>query len=390
MDSRGEQLPGFDVPVTDRFLQLAETLPQGVAVVRGGTLVWASDTLAELCGRSSSSELCGSVFQELFKDTGRGLPEPEGSTAQECSVRRVDGSVEPVVCRRIGHDDAAEEDLWIVENPARLRMLEAELLVLSRRLHDVNRELVSLRERLRIERSEREELLTVVSHELRTPVTIINGYNRLLLSEEVGPLTEDQRRFLVESTKGCQRLDSFIGNLLEASRVCAGHEILEVCRESLREAVEAVVELLQPFLEQQGIRVEIDIPNEADCAEFDRQRVEQVLTNLIGNAIKHAPDSRTIAIAASRLTAPAGPEGRDREFVAISVSDDGPGVAAADRERIFDAYVQAGGRGRAGGLGLGLAVCKRLVEAHGGSIAVKDRPQGGSRFEFTLPVPEGR
>ncbi len=83
MDSRGEQLPGFDVPVTDRFLQLAETLSQGVAVVRGGTLVWASDTLAELCGRSSASELFGSVFQELFKDTGRGLPEPEGSTAQE-------------------------------------------------------------------------------------------------------------------------------------------------------------------------------------------------------------------------------------------------------------------------------------------------------------------
>jgi signal transduction histidine kinase len=308
--------------------------------------------------------------------------------SRECAIHHSDGETVPVVCRRFGGDRASGEDLWIVENPARVRMLESELLVQTRRLHDVNRELLSLRERLRIERAEREELLTVVSHELRTPVTIVNGYSRLLLSEEVGPLNEDQCKFLVESVKACQRLDSFIGNLLEASRERTGHHVLEVSRGSIQAAVSAVVDLLGPLLVQAGMSVDIDIPDEVDRAEFDRQRVEQVLTNLVGNAIKHAPEGRTIDVTARRLSERSGNAGGLRDFVAVSVSDEGPGVDEADRTRIFDAYVQVGERGRADGLGLGLSVCKRLVEAHGGRIVAEARPGGGSRFEFTLPAVE--
>jgi signal transduction histidine kinase len=111
-------------------------------------------------------------------------------------------------------------------------------------------------------------------------------------------------------------------------------------------------------------------------------RVEQVLTNLIENAIKHAPPGGVIEVASRRLP----PTHEGRPFVEVAVSDEGPGVSEADRERIFEAYVQACEQSRAGGLGLGLAVCKRLVEAHGGSIAVTERPGGGSRFVFTLPA----
>jgi len=291
-----------------------------------------------------------------------------------------------VICRLAWRDPDSDADAWVIEDATHVRMLEAELLRLSRKLHTGSREVASLRERLRRERAEREEMLTVVSHELRTPVTIISGYNRLLLSEEVGPLTEEQRRFLMESTKGCQRLNAFIAHLLEASRERAGGEVLEVSRGSLRALIEGVIDLLQPLLEEQDLRVDLDVPPDADRAEFDRLRVDQVLTNLVGNAIKHAPSGGSIEIATRRLPTSSSGERPARPFIEVSVSDEGPGVPEEDRGRIFEAYVQAGEQSRAGGLGLGLAVCKRLVEAHGGSIAVTDRPGGGSRFAFTLPA----
>jgi signal transduction histidine kinase len=370
----------------EHFQRLAEALSDGVAVVRFGRLVWANDRLVALSGRRSPTQLVGTAFRDLFKDTGRGLPDASASRSFECALQRLDGEMRTVICRLACRDSDSDADAWVVEDATHVRMLEAELLRLSRKLHAGSREVASLRERLRRERAEREEMLTVVSHELRTPVTIISGYNRLLLSEEVGPLTEEQRRFLVESTKGCQRLNAFIAHLLEASRERAGDEVIEVSRGSLRVLIEGVTDLLQPLLEEQDLRVDLDVPPDADRAEFDRLRVDQVLTNLIGNAIKHAPSGGSIEIATRRLPASSSGERPTRPFIEVSVSDEGPGVPEEDRGRIFEAYVQAGEHSRAGGLGLGLAVCKRLVEAHGGSIAVTDRPGGGSRFAFTLPA----
>jgi len=390
MSQGAESLHCGDESGWERFRQLAEVLAQNVAVLRSGRVVWASEGLAVLCGRSAPADLENTIFGDLFKETGDGLPCAERSGWVECALQRPDGESRTVMCRLVWSDDRVGEEAWAIDDPSHVRTLEAELLRLSRELHDGNREIVSLRERLRRERAEREEMLTVVSHELRTPVTIISGYNRLLLSEEVGALGEDQRRFLVESSKGCQRLNSFIENLLEASRQTAGDEYIEVSRGSLRAGIRAVAELLQPLLEEQDLRVEIEIPEGADQAEFDPQRVEQVLTNLLGNAIKHAPVGSTIEISTRRLPPGRSDAGSGRAFIEVSVADEGPGVLEADRERIFEAYVQAGEQSRAGGLGLGLAVCKRLVEAHGGKIAASNRSGGGSRFTFTLPEAGGR
>lgn len=390
MSQCAEPLKDGDEGGWERFRRLAEVLSQNVAVVRSGRLAWASQGLSVLCGRPSPADLVGTVFGDLFKDTGDGLPDAARSGWLECALSRPDGESRTVLCRLVWRDDGVDDEAWAIDDPSHVRTLEAELMRLSRELHDGNREIVSLRERLRRERAEREEMLTVVSHELRTPVTIINGYNRLLLSEEVGPLSEDQRRFLVESSKGCQRLDSFIGNLLESSRQTAGNEYIEVSRGSLRAVIRGVADLLQPLLDEQNLGVEVVVPDDADQAEFDPQRVEQVLTNLLGNAIKHAPVGGTIEVSTRRL-APGTTEAESgRAFIEVSVADEGSGVLEVDRQRIFEAYVQAGEQSRAGGLGLGLAVCKRLVEAHGGTIAVSNRPGGGSRFTFTLPEARGR
>jgi signal transduction histidine kinase len=207
-------------------------------------------------------------------------------------------------------------------------------------------------------------------------VTVISGYSRLLLSEEVGPLNPAQRRFLEGSFKSCKRIDTFIGNLIEAAREAAGEGGVHLVAASLEAAIHGVVQFLKPLLEEGDLRLETHLAPDASHAWFDPMRLEQVLSNLLGNAVKYARRGGCVEIA----TRVAG--GGDQ--VEVSVSDDGLGIAPEDRERIFEPYVRSDEARSAGGLGLGLAICRRLVEAHGGRITVDDRPGGGSCFRFTL------
>jgi len=286
-----------------------------------------------------------------------------------------------VLCTPFSRDRDADLCAWLLEDATRVRDLEYEILTLSRQLHERNREVATLEDRLRNERADREEMLGVVSHELRTPLTIIGGYNRLMLAEEVGPLTEEQRRFLEESNAACRRVNAFVTRLLEAPAARADGAFLEVARQSLGDAIRSEARALVPLLEPKRLAVEIAVAPDADETRFDRGRIEQVLRNLIENAVKYAPEGTAIEVA-TRLQ-PAGPES-ERSAIEVSVSDRGPGIAPDDRERIFEAYVRAAGGRDAAGYGLGLAVCRRLVEAHGGAIGVTDRDGGGS-FWFTLP-----
>jgi len=291
-----------------------------------------------------------------------------------------------VICRPVCGLDDAGDALLVVDDVTQERSLENELLVTSQALQKANAEAATLRERLRSEHGEREEFLTVVSHELRTPVTVIAGYNRLLLSGEVGSLNEEQARFLGESAKACERLHAFIDSLMDVARATSGDEVLELGRAALRPPIESVLRLLQPLLDEGGMSVELDVPPEAAWARFDEMRVQRILANLVGNAVKFGPPNGAVRIATRLRPDVPTPGGPPRAFVEVSVSDAGPGVAARDRERIFQPYAR--GSCRADGLGLGLAISKRLVEAHGGSIWVEDAAGGGSRFVFTLPASE--
>ncbi len=360
--------------------RLAAAMPHGVALFREGRVVWGNDVFLKLSGHDSLADMVGTELGELLADAGQGLPDASGAEQVECRLRNAEGNERTVICRPAWPEISPGTDAWVIEDITRSRAIEREVVEVSRELHHANRELAGLRDRLISERADREELLTVVSHELRTPVTVISGYNRLLLSEEVGPLNEEQRRFLEESDKGCRRLSDFIGNLIEASAAERGVGVLEVCSDSLTPVIADVVASLRPLLEARGARVRLDVDPEASRARFDRVRVEQILTNLIGNAIKYASAGGRIDIETCRIRS----EGRD--FVEVAVCDDGPGVAPEYRERIFQAYVRVGAEGGASGLGLGLAICKRLVEAHGGGINVTEREGGGSRFAFTLPL----
>ncbi len=380
--SQGEEGP-------NEWLQgIADQLSDGVLWYQDGRVVWANDRLRHLAGAKEASDLTGQTLAALFEDVGSGVPGLDGfdtGSEFECRLRRRTAPARSVRVRCACGASRTRAGVLIVEDIATLRSLEEEMLRTSRTLHDANRELAALRERHRREATEREQLLTVVSHELRTPVTVIAGYARLLLTEKVGPLNEEQRRFLHESAKSCQRLSSFIGNLLEAARDVSADGVLEVCETSLAPTIEGVVTFLKPLLEEHQLSLRLSIHRDGPRARFDPLRIEQVLTNLIGNAIKYARAGGTIEVSTRPVIF--GSDGTQRPGVEVSVADDGPGVSAEDRERIFEPYVRAGEASRAGGLGLGLAICKRIVEAHGGEIRVTDRAdRGGARFSFTLPA----
>jgi signal transduction histidine kinase len=347
-----------------------------VLLARDGCVLWANGFLQALSGRGQA--IVGIKLDELFEDSGRGLP-ADGVSRVDCRLTRPGTEHREVLCRRVASSSGDGTATWVVEDLTHTRQLERELHRSGRQLAQANRECERLREQLCCERSDREELLSVVSHELRTPVTVIGGYNRLLLAEEVGPLTTEQRRFLCESGKSCERLNHFIGNLIDAARADKGAHVLELCLAPVAPVLEGVAAMLQPMLSERGMTLSVKAEG---TARFDPLRFEQILTNLAGNAIKFGAAGGHIELNAAPL------EGVGRRFLQISVSDDGPGVAETDRERIFEPYVQARDESRGGGLGLGLAICRRLVEAHGGAISVSERPGGGACFHFTLPAEE--
>jgi signal transduction histidine kinase len=353
---------------------VADALGEGLALCRDGRITWANARLAELLGVASADALAGDALAGHFE----GDEAPALGRAVACRVSRLDAA-RSVVVRGLALADG--EEVFLVQDQTHVQTLEEELLRTGRELAQLHREVERLRERTRREHTEREELLTVVAHELRTPATVIAGYARLLLSGKVGPLNDEQRRFLEESVRACQRLNAFLGNLLESARQSSGDWPLEVREAALAPSIDGVAASLKPLLEEKAMRIELRLDPRAAAARFDPVRLEQVLVNLLSNALRHAPAGTSIAIDTRPV------ECNGLPFIEVGVCDDGPGVPAEDRERIFLPWVRVGRGRNVGGLGLGLAICKRIVEAHGGTIRAEARPGHGSRFAFTLPAP---
>jgi signal transduction histidine kinase len=364
-------------------MSLADTVSLGLLACRGGRVVWANPALARLARVAGPEALLGRGADALLADAGHGLPDwvwgetagaPEGG-ALECALLPDAGERRAVRLRALG------AGLWEVADVTELRALAREAHRLGAELLAAQRDLGELQARVEREAKERDELLSVVSHELQTPLTVIAGFTRLLLAEQVGPLNAEQRHFLSECARSCQRLSRFLRSLVEASGDVAASPALAPKEDALGPVIESVVELLRPLAQERGQRLDVAHAAEADRARFDPTRIEQVLLNLIGNALKYGRPGGRVQVVTRRFRA------GGRAFVEVAVVDDGPGVPEPDRERIFEPYVR-GHQVDGAGLGLGLAICRRIVEAHGGGIGVSDAPGGGSAFAFTLPAPE--
>ena len=239
------------------------------------------------------------------------------------------------------------------------------------------------RESLQIELLKRTDalraaLLSSVSHDLRTPLSSIKAAASSLLQEDVQWDEEARRSFALAIEHEADRLNRLVGNLLDMSRIEGGALKPEKEWYPVDELIHDVLDHMQPVL--QGRTVQTHLPDDLPPVELDYLQMDQVLTNLIENAVRYTPPESPIEVSAQI----------DGEQMVISVADRGPGIPQADKERIFDKFYRVLATQRNAvsvpGSGLGLAVSKGLVEAHGGHIWVEDRPGGGSIFRFTLPV----
>ncbi len=223
----------------------------------------------------------------------------------------------------------------------------------------------------------RTEFLAMVSHELRTPLTSIKGSTAMVLAASRRFAPAEMLQFFRIIDEQTDHMDGLIGDLLDAGRIATG--TLSVSREPSEPA--ALVDRAKNTFQNGGGRhaIHINLPPDLPPVLADRERIVQVLSNLISNAAKHSPESLPIQVAAER----------DGALVAISITDHGQGIPPDRLQHLFQKYAGRGDAEHGLGGGLGLAICKGLVEAHGGRIWAESEGGGrGARFSFTIPVVE--
>jgi len=249
---------------------------------------------------------------------------------------------------------------------------------LERKVAQRTQDLAVANERLQELDRLKSDFVSNVSHELRTPLTAIKGAVDLVLREVAGPLTEKQVHYLTRVRSNTQHLAGLINDLLDLSKIESGKVDVKSSRVSMGGLVHEVVETLRPVAAEKAIALDAITPEPSIMVWADRDKINQVLMNLIGNAIKFTPAHGTVTVSASR-------NGNDN--VQVSVSDTGPGIAPEEKEKVFDKFYQIAevDRVKPKGTGLGLAICKALVELHRGHIWVESAPSRGSTFYFTLP-----
>jgi PAS domain S-box-containing protein len=224
----------------------------------------------------------------------------------------------------------------------------------------------------------KDQFLSILSHELRTPINAIMGFGSILDDELAGALSEKQHDYLRKMLNGADVLLALVNDLLDMSRIQAGKFTLSPAPVAIGPLVDEVVTSLAPLAEQKRQRVVVDLPADLPDVMADRQRLAQVLVNLVGNAIKFTPPGGAITVRGCL----------EPGWLRIEVADTGPGIADDDVPKLFHRFTQLdmSATRKAGGTGLGLSISKALVEAHGGAIGVESQPGHGATFWFTLPM----
>src|SRR5262245_4408713 len=222
------------------------------------------------------------------------------------------------------------------------------------------------------------EFLANMSHELRTPLNAIIGFSEVLLEKMFGDVNERQEEYLNDILSSGQHLLSLINDILDLSKVEAGKMELELGMFDLRQVLEGSLIMVKERALAHGLTLSLDMADDLSVITGDERKVKQILFNLLSNAVKFTPDKGKVGIVTKRVNS----------AVQIAVWDTGIGIAPENQQRIFEEFQQVGHglAGKTEGTGLGLALTKRFVELHGGTIWVESTLGQGSTFTFTLPL----
>ncbi len=238
--------------------------------------------------------------------------------------------------------------------------------------------------------------LASAAHELKTPLAVIKGYYDLLLTGSLGRLSEKQRDILEESKESCERLVRLVSMFLNYSALESGKLVLQLRENDLQDCLAEIASRWSELYQRKAVKLESHLDPSIPTFKFDYQKVQQVTFNLLDNALKHTSAGGTVTLRARphfwerRVTQVIPAEERRRfrlprpNSVEVSVTDSGPGIAPEHHQEIFEDFMRVDMK--TSGMGLGLAIAKRLILAHRGKIWVESEAQRGSKFAFLLPM----
>src|SRR5881396_2664785 len=238
----------------------------------------------------------------------------------------------------------------------------------------------------------KKNFISHVSHELKAPLASMQETTHLILERIPGPLTDKQQRLLELNLQSGKRLAQMIGNILDLSRLEAGIVEYEMQSCDLADLIHSVVIELSSEAREKSLRLITNIQREPLLVQCDPNRMVQLFTNLLDNAIRFSNKDGYVGVEVRSLPQPPrmpqtararmGERVKSKGFALIRISDSGPGIDDAQKENVFHTFhqVRHGKKGQGESLGLGLAISRAIVEAHGGTIWVEDNPEGGAVF----------
>jgi PAS domain S-box-containing protein len=344
-----------------RYRDLYDEAPNAYFLVGvDGCIKQANRSATKLLGYRLD-ELVGQTVFDLYADTQNGKVKAQGVFQRFLAGEEIHDE-ELEMCRADG------SNVWISLSVRPIRDKEGRV-VASRSV------VVDLTERKRLDQL-KDEFIGLVSHELRSPLTVITGAVNTALTEGERLSPEETRQLLQDAASEAESLSHMLGNLLELSRMQANRLFLHAEPISVRKVIQGTVEEIkrQPSAHQ----FVIDLPRKLPPVYADELRLERILYNLLENAVKYSPQGGEIRVSVRP---------QEKQLV-IAVSDQGIGISRADQAKIFQPFqrIEDSRLDGAKGAGLGLLVCRRLVEAHHGRIWVESEPGHGSTLFFTMPL----
>lgn len=349
--------------IAGRFVE--EELPARVAVFLPGNVEGLKAISGPRGGSAAISESLARVAYEHGEPIGPGLSAPDNLVLYLPlkSPMRVRGVLAIALDERDG--------VLLPEQRQMLDTVASLVAIVIERLHYVE---VAQEALLRIESERlRNSLLSALSHDLRTPLTALVGLSDSL-AMALPPLSARHKETAEAIRDEALRMSSLVNNLLDMARLQAGPVQLRKEWQPLEEVVGSSLKSLGARLS--GHRVKVELSADLPLLEFDAVLVERVLCNLLENAAKYAPSGSEVTIEAHSC----------KDIVEVSISDNGPGLAPGSENMIFEKFMRGQQESATPGIGLGLAICRSIVDAHQGRIWAENRPQGGALFIFTLPI----
>lgn len=363
---------------------------------RAGRLLAVNEAAKHLFGFPVDSEVEKlNLFEDLLKcDASEAFDELS-------SGKLIDREMDHASGRKLVRIEVATESDWLVtqikdknaDGDAATQLTVQELL---QEREITYRNLLAAYLKLQEVNRQKTVFLASAAHELKTPLAVIKGYYDLLLAGSLGRLTEKQKDILEESKESCERLVRLVSMFLNYSALESGKLVLQLRENDLRDCLDEMAKRWAEAFQRKNVRLEVQLDPSIPTFRFDYQKVQQAAANLLDNALKHTPSGGNVTLVAKphfweRRVAEVAPSQERRRFrlprpnsVEVSVTDSGGGIPAEHHQEIFEDFVRVDRN--TSGMGLGLAIAKRLVQAHRGKIWVESEARKGSTFRFLLPI----